>query len=238
MPLSIAQAETAEEIVDKARDANQVQSSVQSVRMTLVSKSGSERVRELDMRARRDEEIVKSLVRFTKPSDVAGTQLLLIDHPGQVDEQLLYLPAVKRTNRISGKSRKGSFMGSDFSYEDFETTDMPDAAHSMVSSDGDVWVIDSKPGSDSSYGRVRSYITKSDYVSRKVEFFDQEDAQIKVLEVVETKVEGSVTLPMKSVMKTLKKGTETRLDILEVQLDVSTEVLPDETFTQEFMERG
>jgi hypothetical protein len=233
----LAHATTAQDIIDQARDANRVDSSIQTLRMVLVSKSGSERVREMEIRARRDGEVLKSLARFTKPSDVAGTQLLLIDQPDQVDEQLLYMPALKRTNRISGKARKGSFMGSDFSYEDLEFSDISGATHTLVSEDDTTWVIDTKPAEDSSYGRIRNHVTKADHVSRKVEFFDDEDAPLKVLEVKKTSVDNGITLPVESVMTSIKKGTSTRLEIIENKLGVSLEELPDETFTKEYMER-
>ena len=97
----LAHAETAEEIVEKARDARSVENSAQTLEMVIVGKNGSERVRELEIKVKVDGDIRKSLARFTAPSDVSGTALLLIDHPDTVDEQLLYLPAVKRTNRIS-----------------------------------------------------------------------------------------------------------------------------------------
>ena len=113
-----AHALTAEEIIDNARDVQQVNNGIQQMEMTLVSRNGSKRERKFEMRIRKDGEVVRSYVRFSHPSDVAGTQLVIVDNPDTVDEQLLYLPALKRTNRIAGKARKGSFMGSDFSFED------------------------------------------------------------------------------------------------------------------------
>ena len=80
---------------------------VQKVRMVLVSRSGSERVREFETRVRRDGEVVKSWTRFSHPSDVAGTQLVLIDHPDQSDEQLLYLPALQLLDQLFAPSTTG-----------------------------------------------------------------------------------------------------------------------------------
>jgi outer membrane lipoprotein-sorting protein len=231
-------AETAEEIMDKARAARQVDNSIQSVKMIIVSKSGSERVRELELKMKRDGDIRKSLAKFTAPSDVAGTQLLLVDHPDTVDEQLLYMPAIKRTNRISGKARKGSFMGSDFAYEDMEMSDPPDASHAVSSENETVWVIDTTPGENSSYGRILTHVTKADFVPRKIEFFDDDGAALKILEVSKTELDGELTLAVESTMKNLQKGTATKLIVLEHQLNVPTEDLPDEVFTKAHMEKG
>ncbi len=233
-----AAAETAEEIMEKARAARQVDNSIQSVRMVIVSKSGSERVRELELKMKRDGDVRKSLAKFTSPSDVAGTQLLLIDHPDTVDEQLLYMPAIKRTNRISGKARKGSFMGSDFAYEDMEMSDPPDAAHKVVSEDTDIWVIDTTPGEDSSYSRIVTHVTKSDFVPRKIEFFDDDGEALKVLVVAKTELDGELTLATESTMKNLQKGTATKLVVLEHKLNVPADELPDDVFTKAYMEKG
>lgn len=231
-----AQAQTADEIIDKAQTVNEVESSIQTVRMTIVSKRGSERVRELEMRARKEGEVRKSVARFKSPSDVAGVSLLLIDTPDAVDDQQLYMPATKATTRISGSGRKGSFMGTDFSYEDFEQADAS-AVHTLIEQSDDVWVIDTDPGKASQYGRVRAHVSKSDYIARKVEFFDKDDEPLKLMEVLETAKEGDKTLPVKTSMQNLKRGTSTRMEVLERTLDLSLEDLPDDTFTKAWLER-
>lgn len=233
-----ASAETAEEIMEKARAARQVENSIQTVKMVIVSKSGSERVREIELKMKKEGDVRKSLAKFTSPSDVAGTQLLLIDHPDTVDEQLLYMPAIKRTNRISGKARKGSFMGSDFAYEDMEMSDPPDATHKVASEAGETWVIDTTPGEDSSYSRIVTHVTKADFVPRKIEFFDDDGDALKVLTVAKTELDGELTIAVESTMQNLQKGTATKLIVLEHKLNVSAEELPDDVFTKAHMEKG
>ena len=60
----------------------------------------------------------KSLFVFDQPRDVQGTALLTHAHINTQDDQWLYLPALKRVKRINAARRSGSFMGSEFSYED------------------------------------------------------------------------------------------------------------------------
>lgn len=233
-----AQAETAEEIMDKARAARQVENAIQTLEMVIVGKSGSERVRELELKVKVDGEIRKSLARFTSPSDVAGTQLLLIDNPDQTDEQLLYLPAVKRTNRISGKSRKGSFMGSDFSYEDMELSDPPGASHTVTGETDDSWTIETSPGEDSSYSKLVTTVRKADFVPEKVQFFDDDGELLKELEVSKSEQDGELTLVTESTMSNVQKGTKTRLTVKEHDLNVPAEQLPDDIFTKAHLEQG
>ena len=206
--------------------------------MVLVNKSGAERVRELEMRIRRDDEVLSSYTRFSHPSDVSGTQLIVVDNPDALDEQLLYLPALKRVQRIAGRARTGSFMGSDFAYEDLEISGADEAVHALVSEDAQAWVIDTTPSADSSYSRIRTTVSKADYLPRTVAYFDKKGEALKVLTVEETAMDGETVIPVRSVMRNLQKGTTTRMEILEHQLNVSPEQIPDETFTASFMERN
>jgi hypothetical protein len=60
----------------------------------------------------------KSRSVFEWPADVKGTKLLTWTHKKGDDDRWLYLPAVKRIKRISSSNKAGSFMGSEFAYED------------------------------------------------------------------------------------------------------------------------
>ena len=234
----IAAATTPAEILEGARKAQKVDRSIQVVRMTLVSRGGAERVREFELRVRRDDDVLKSWTRFQHPADVAGTQLVVVDPPDRVDEQLLYLPALKRVNRIAGKARSGAFMGSDFRFEDLELAGASDATATLVSEDEATWVLDAVPGADSSYGRLRLHVARADHLPRRVEYFDKKGVAVKVLEVEEVIVDGEAALPRRSTMRDLKRGTSTRMEILSHRLNVPPEEIPDETFTAAWMERA
>ena len=129
-------------------------------------------------------------------------------------------------------------MGSDFSFEDLEISDSSAAKHTLISEDDKVWVIDTKPAEDSSYGRIRSHVSKSDYLPRLVEFFDQNDQAKKRLEILKTANENGTVFPTHSVMKNLSKNTSTEMTVSEWRLNVSAEEIPDETFTIGYLERN
>lgn len=231
-----ALAATPDEVLQQVREANAVESSIQKVEMTIISKSGSERARSMEMKVKRKGDVRMTLAHVTAPSDEAGTKLLLIDNPGQIDEQLFYLPATKQTMRVSGKARKGAFLGSDFAYEDFEL-DPRTGTHTLVEETDTQWVIDTDPGDDSQYGRLRTTVEKATKVARKVEFFDDDGEALKVLEVTEIATENGKNLARLSHMTNLKKGGKTVLKVIEQQVDVGDEALPDEAFTKAAIER-
>ena len=236
--LTPASAETAAEIIAQAQQAQRVDSSTQTLRMVLVSRSGVERVRELEMRIRRDGETLSSYTRFSKPEDVAGTQLVLIDHPDTADELLLYLPALKRVLHIAGQARAGAFMGSDFTYADLEIAQGEQTTCALLSEDESSWLIETQPGADSAYSRVTYAVSKADYLARRIEYFDKKGEALKVLTVEETATDGDAVIPVRSVMKNLQKGTSTRLEILDHQRNVPAEQIPAEIFTAAYMKHS
>ena len=67
----------------------------------------------------------KSIIVFTEPRDVKGTSLLThANIEPKDDDQWLYLPALKRVKRITSDNRSGSFVGSEFAYEDLGSQEL------------------------------------------------------------------------------------------------------------------
>ena len=87
--------------------------------MLLRNSQGQESHRELRVKVLEVEgDGNRSLFVFDEPRDVAGTAMLVHGHTDAQDDQWLYLPALTRVKRISSSNRSGSFMGSEFTYED------------------------------------------------------------------------------------------------------------------------
>lgn len=82
--------------------------------LTLVKKNGSKRERKVESWAMDIGKDTKKIMYFTYPGDVKGTGFLTWDYDriGKEDDKWLYLPAMKKTRRISGSSSKTDyFMG-------------------------------------------------------------------------------------------------------------------------------
>lgn len=90
------------------------------VEMTIITRSGQKATREMEIAMlEQPGEASKAMTRVEAPRDVAGTSLLTHTDSNGAQEQWLYLPAASRTRRISSENRSGSFMGSEFSFDDF-----------------------------------------------------------------------------------------------------------------------
>lgn len=157
------------------------------IRMVLVDPSGSKQERAMDVLGRRDKGLFQTLVRFSAPGDIAGTAFLMLERGKDQSEQYIYLPGLKRTRRIVGREREGSFMGSDFTYADMQRVDERYAKHKRLPDEklgsDDVYVVESTLSADAptAYGKVVTWIRKTDYIALRTRFFDRNDKLVKTL---------------------------------------------------------
>jgi hypothetical protein len=243
---AIAQDLTAEQIIGKSQDSRRVSNSVQTMTMELFDKSGRSRVRTITSKIKQAEGApALSHVRFDEPEDVAGVQFLTRENPDGPDDQFLYMPAGDILNRISGSSRRGSFMGSDFSFEDLSIGSPDDGTHTIKGSESitvagkafDVFVIETvpKPELKSAYTKLITYIDKTEFVPRQVLFFDKKGDNTKRMSVEEAKNEGGSMIPVRTVMENLKRGTKTVITVGDYRINVPAEELPDSMFTEAYL---
>lgn len=128
----------------------------------------------------------KSLFVFDQPRDVQGTAFLTHAHINSPDDQWLYLPALKRVKRISAAKRAGSFMGSEFSYEDMNPPIIEEFTYRFIRDEpcGDLMcnVVEHLPlDQKSGYGRKIVWQDTAELRAWKVELFNRRGAHIKTL---------------------------------------------------------
>lgn len=157
--------------------------------MVLRNKRGQESRRALRMMILEGQEDGdKMLIVFEKPMDIKGTALLTHGHIKRDDDQWLYLPALGRVKRISGASKAGSFMGSEFSFEDLGTQEIEDYSYLLLSKEEyqgeEMFLVERIPiDKKSGYSRQVTWIDQSEYRLHKVDFYDRKKALLKTLTV-------------------------------------------------------
>ncbi len=128
----------------------------------------------------------KSLFVFDQPRDVQGTALLTHAHINAQDDQWLYLPALKRVKRINASKRSGSFMGSEFSYEDMSTPEVEEYSHVFLRDEpcGELTCtvseqvpLDKKSG----YSRKLVWQDTGELRVWRMELYDRKDSHLKTL---------------------------------------------------------
>lgn len=128
----------------------------------------------------------RSLIVFDRPRDIDGTALLTFTHKTGDDDQWLYLPALKRVKRISASNKAGSFVGSEFAYEDLTSQEVEKYTYKYLRDeklDGrDCFVIERFPVAENSgYTRQVVWIDKAEYRVQKIDYYDRKKALMKTL---------------------------------------------------------
>ena len=203
--------------------------------MTLRGPGSRDRVRQLyEYRLDGDASESWVLVRFTSPSNIADTGLLVHNHAVGENDQWLYLPAAQRVRRISAANRGGSFVQSDLFFEDLEDRRPERDVHRMLGEEAfqgaRVKVLESVPAeaSNSVYSKRVSWIHPETLLPLRIDFYQGGASPTKRLEVHRIEqVQGYWTV-MASTMTTLDSGHQT---IMEVEAIVYDQDLPDSLFT-------
>lgn len=176
--------------IDVAKKSDKVMSgfedSSSKMTMTLINAKGQTRVRKMQSKSLELDGGDKSLMEFLSPADVKGTKFLNYEHAKKDDDQWLYLPALKRVKRISSKNKSGSFMGSEFSYEDVSSFNIDkydykneDAKEAKLD-DKDVYIVSRFPNYKySGYTKQVSYIDKKTFLTLKVDYYDRKKSLLK-----------------------------------------------------------
>ena len=155
--------------------------------MLLRNKHGQESLRQLRIKILEvPEEGNKSLFVFDNPRDIQGTALLTHAHKEGPDDQWLYLPALERVKRISSSNQSGSFMGSEFSYEDITNQEVEKFTYRYLydESCGDLTctVTERFPvDKESGYRRQMVWRDRDELRTWKVQYYDRRDEHLKTL---------------------------------------------------------
>lgn len=156
--------------------------------MTLRNKHGQESIREIRSKTLEvQDDGDKSLSIFDTPMDVKGTAFLTFSHKVGDDDQWLYLPALKRVKRISSRNKTGSFMGSEFSYEDIGSQEIEKYRYMYLREElmagHECYVFERYPvdTKNSGYTRQVVWMDTDEYRVWKIEFFDRKESHLKTL---------------------------------------------------------
>ncbi|HSD09945.1 MAG TPA: outer membrane lipoprotein-sorting protein [Candidatus Binatia bacterium] len=249
---ALGRAESAREMLDQAKainDAREPKDTSQRTKMILIDSRGGERVRDLEVYGKNyGRRTRKTIIFFLSPPEVKGVGFLSWSYPEKDDDQWLYLPELKRVRQISGATRKQSFQGSDFTYDDLDLFDdirdwtEEDAASRLVREEE---IVDGVPcavielvlqGKEYEYARFVLWLDRKDSTFRKIELYDKKTGALaKTLRLAGFETIGRVPTPHRIEMTNAKKGTKTILEASDVRYDRG---LGDDVFTERTLERG
>ena len=182
-------------LVDKANEGYEGEYS--EVEMVLINAHGDQTVRKLitQVKEKMDDGDM-SISIFQWPADVKGTKMLTWSHKTGDDDQWLFLPALNRVKRISSRNKSGSFMGSEFSYEDLGSQEVEEYTYKLLEEtqyEGrDVWKLQRVPVSKKSgYSKEIVWMDKEYNNPIRIEYYDRKEELLKIAAFGDFKAYGS-----------------------------------------------
>jgi hypothetical protein len=187
LPAQLDPNATGEEIALEAERVNRGFTGERSTfSLVLINAQGEQTERRLTLELREDDQDEnQSRIDFDWPENVRGTVLLTHAHKEGDDDQWLYLPSAKRVRRIAAGHKTGSFMGSEFTYEDLAPPVLSKYTHQRLA-DGEVdgtacFQIERRPRTEGSgYSRELAFLDQKRLVPLKIEFYDRKNELLKV----------------------------------------------------------
>ncbi len=212
--LAITNLEIAQK-ADKVTDG--FESSIAKTQMTLINANGQKSVRDMVMKTLEGKNGDKTISTFLSPADVKGTKVLGWEHIDKDDDQWLYLPALKRVKRIASRNKSGSFMGSEFSYEDignqnYQKYTFEGEPKTVMFNSKECYVGTRIPkDKNSGYTKQITWVDTKDFLIQKVDYYDRKGELLKTASFSDYKKIDGIWRVGKIVMKNHQNDKETIL---------------------------
>ncbi len=128
----------------------------------------------------------KRLMIFDKPKDLKRHAMLTISHKDGADEQWTYDPDNKQIKRIQSNNAFTPLSGTDITFEDISSQDVAKYQYEYLKDaqlDGQrCYVVNRIPKDKySGYQRLETWIDKSTYLVRKIDYYDRQGSLLKTL---------------------------------------------------------
>lgn len=195
-------------------------------KMFMISAKGGQTVRAFEYKQleKTTTEGNKAMIKIIEPPDLKGTGLLSYSNVGRDDDQWLYLPALKKTKRITGSAKSGRFIGSDFSYEDLSPREIDDFDYKLLREEpcgeSSCYVVEitSKKG-DWSYSKLVNWIRPDNFQNQRSDIYDKNGMLSKQATFDQyQQITGKYWRAYQITMKDLSKSRETKLVFEEIQI--------------------
>jgi len=238
---------TADEILNKVRNRADGADNYAKASLILKEKNGSTRTRNLLFLQKDYGKDDKLTLSFTEPADVKGVVLQSINYDevaAKEDDQWMYLPAFRQVRRIAATDKRGSFMGSQFSYIDLDKLRVTDYQQKVIGeekiNERDCYLIERIPASlevinRTGYHKVNVWVDKESFLVTKQVYFDAKGIPFKEFLAKKVEVIQDIWTVTHSEMRDLVNSRASDLIFSDVSYDVG---LDDSLFQQNIMKTG
>ncbi len=248
-----AQDLTAFEVMDRADNRDDGETSISEMTMILIDKRGKQRVRQMKGFRKDFGKDVKNISFFLTPADVRNVAFLSYDwdDENKEDDNWLYLPAVGKPKRISAGNKKDSFMGSDFTYADMNGMEISEWDYKFLKKSDKVgghecWQIEGVPKKskrkkvvdETGYLKTKSWIRKDNFMMVRGIMYVKKGKKIKYFTATDIEQIQGIWTAKKLTMVTTKGKKKDHSTVLIFNNMIYNKGVENGMFTVQRMERG
>jgi hypothetical protein len=237
-----AYAQDAVSIMTTARNRVQMDTISSRSRTVITARDGTQTERVIDQYSKDGPNGARTIIVFQRPANVANTRFLTMDNASGGTDQWIFLPSLGRVRRIAASESGGSFMGTDFSYDDISSMDRDVSldTHTLLREEtlnGNLcYVVQSVPRDSSfQYSKTITWVNKTNSLIYKSEMYNRRGELIKIMEMSDfSDVQGRLT-PMQTKISMVGAGTSTTIYMEIIKYD---DPIPEGVFTTAYLETG
>ena len=177
----------------------------------------------------------KRMVRFSAPSDMKGTRVLVLSR----QQMWVYLPAYRKVRRVASHVKQQGFMGTTYSDEDMSTTQFGGVYSATVTSETDGAIelrLKPKAGAETGYAHAEMSVRKDIMLPSEIRYFSEDGQHLKTESRTEYDCSESLCTP--KVMKMIDHTRGDAWTVLSVNSRKVNQGVSDSTFTVRNLERG
>lgn len=216
----------ARELMRQSEQRLRAPSEILYYRMLLIENEKVVHNRELVHQEKKMQGKHSTLVRFTEPAAVRHASLLIEDHGDPINLIWSYIPSTRSLRQLAGSQKKNWFMGTEFTYEDFEDYKLEAYGFSFLfeKSPCEKWekcfVIEAKPKvkdeiEASGYSAKHYFIEENTLFPVKINYIDKSGKAAKSLVAESLTQCGNYTRAKNQTMINLQEPRKTKLELVE-----------------------
>ncbi|SDD21357.1 outer membrane lipoprotein-sorting protein [Kordiimonas lacus] len=221
----------------------------QTIEMVLTDRKGRTTERTARMLRKIGEDQRRSIIAFSTPSSIKDTAFMTHDfnEAATSDNQWLYLPALRRSRRISASDRGDYFLGTDFTYEDikdstkFSLTDYQfqmDGAESVEGKQFPVLLLTPVSGDvakELGYSKVRVVVDAENAFPIRADYWDVAGNRLKTIMLDDRILLDGFWTVQTITAENHKTGHSTRFNISDIDYGVQLQL---SAFTERKLRAG
>ena len=227
---------TVDQILDKAEASQKTKTSRTEMTETVYKSDGSTKISKIISYGMNGTE--KGLSEYVSPKRIKGMKVLMLNDG---DDIWFYSKRTNRVRKIASHQKKSSANGSDFSYEDMSMDDNREKYDYKLLGDEnkygkDCYTVEfkAKDIDDQTYSKLIFWIDKSNFVTIKGEFYDEDGSLWKILSMRGIKKIGNYWTAEEIEMKNVMKETRTVMKMTKIEFDID---IDENMFTERKLKR-